>query len=85
MGTPERIRRRGSSSIVLQDDMPVLIDGVPLLDITLLASMRAGDIERIQVLNGVHATTYFGTNAGNGVILIVTRDPDVVRKDSMAR
>ncbi len=71
-GTPERIRRRGPSSIVLTDDMPIYIDRVKLTNITILASLPARDIERIQVINGLEATTYYGTNAGDGVILIET-------------
>mgnify|MGYP001982529199 CR=1 FL=1 len=75
-GTPQRIRRRGASTINLYEDMPILIDQVRVMDVTILASLRAADIERIQVLNGVHATTYFGTNAGDGIILIYTRGAD---------
>lgn len=75
-GEPERIRRRGASSIVLQDDMPILIDQVRVNDLNVLSALMASDIERIQVLNGVHATTYYGTNAGDGVILIYTRQAD---------
>lgn len=74
-GDPERVHRRGASSIVLADDARVYIDGVRVRDLTVLASLPANDIERIQVLTGVHATTYYGTNAGDGVILIRTRDP----------
>ncbi len=75
-GSPQRIRRRGASSIVLHEDMPILIDQVRVLDVTLLASLRADDIDRIQVLTGLHATTYYGTNAGDGIILIFTRTAD---------
>lgn len=71
-GSPERIRRRGNSSIALREDMPIYIDQVKLTEIRLLASLPARDIERIQVINGVDATTYYGTNAGDGVILIYT-------------
>lgn len=71
-GRPERIRRRGNSSIALREDMPIYIDLVKLTEIRLLASLPARDIERIQVINGVDATTYYGTNAGDGVILIYT-------------
>ncbi len=52
--------------------MPIYIDRVKLTNITILASLPARDIERIQVINGLEATTYFGTNAGDGVILIHT-------------
>lgn len=76
-GYPERVHRRGSSTILLNEDMPIYIDHVQVRDIGLLASLPASDIERIQVLSGVHATTYYGTNAGDGVILIHTRQPNV--------
>lgn len=75
-GSPERIRRRGSSTILLSDDMPIFIDEVRVNEIKVLASLPARDIERIQVLNGVYATTYYGTNAGDGVILIRTREAE---------
>lgn len=79
-GSPERIRRRGSSSIVLSDDMPIFIDQVRVNEIKVLATLPARDIERIQVLNGVYATTYYGTNAGDGVILIRTREAERSRE-----
>lgn len=75
-GSPERIRRRGSSTIVLSDDMPIFIDQVRVNEIKVLAALPARDIERIQVLNGVYATTYYGTNSGDGVILIRTREAE---------
>ncbi|MDX1647152.1 MAG: TonB-dependent receptor plug domain-containing protein [Longimicrobiales bacterium] len=72
LGQPERIRRRGESSIVLSDDMPIYIDQVQVRQIQVLASLPARNIETIRILNGVDATTYYGTNAGDGVILIET-------------
>ncbi len=72
-GAPSRIHRRGFSSIVLTEDTPIYMDGVHIRDMDVLDALPATDIEIIQVLSGVHATTYFGTNAGDGVILIWTR------------
>ncbi len=72
-GAPVRVHRRGFSSISLLEDMPIYIDKVQVRDLMILDAMPARDIERIQVLTGVHATTYYGTNAGDGVILIRTR------------
>lgn len=72
VGTPTRTGRRGSSSIVLIDDVPIFIDGVRVNQIQVLASLPARDIHSIRVLNGVQATTFYGTNAGDGVILIQT-------------
>ena len=72
LGAPEGVRRRGSSSILLNEDMPIYIDEVKVLDIQLLVALPARDIDRIQVLSGIEATTYYGTNSGDGVILIYT-------------
>lgn len=79
-GEPARVHRRGSSTILLNEDMPIYVDHVQVRDIGLLASLPAADIERIQVLSGVHATTYYGTNAGDGVILIHTGQPQQPRQ-----
>lgn len=72
-GDPVRVHRRGFSSISLSEDMPIYIDRIQVRDIRVLDGMPATDIDRIQVLSGVDATTYYGTNAGDGVILIRTR------------
>lgn len=72
-GQPRRASRRGESSMVLSDEVRIYIDHVRVLSIDLLSSLPAKDIERIQVIDGVAATTYYGTNAGDGVILIFTR------------
>ena len=71
-GQDLRIRRRGRSSLNLNDDPRVFIDQVRLVDLSVLDGMPAGDIAAIVVLNGLDATTYYGTNAGNGVVLIFT-------------
>ncbi len=72
-GDPTRVHRRGFSSISLTEDMPIYIDRIQVRDLTILDALPAADIEQIQVLSGVEATTYYGTNAGDGVILIRTR------------
>jgi len=71
-GSPQRAGRRGESSMALSDDMPIYLDHVKILTLDLLASLPAKDIDYIQVINGVEATTYYGTNSGDGVILIHT-------------
>ncbi|MFC1661649.1 TonB-dependent receptor [Gemmatimonadota bacterium] len=72
-GQPDRIRRRGSSTIHLHEDMQVFVDGVRVLDVRDLGHMPAGVIQRIEVLSGLDGTTRYGTNSGDGVILIFTR------------
>jgi outer membrane receptor for ferrienterochelin and colicin len=72
-GTAQRIARRGRSSIVLRDEMRVFIDDLPIGDLRVLQQIAAGDIALIRVLSGLEATTRYGTNSGDGVILISTR------------
>lgn len=72
-GAPARMRRRGTSSLLLGDHPLLYIDDVRVADIGILRTMPAGDLESIRVLSGIDATTYYGTNAGDGVILLRTR------------
>ena len=74
LGDPERIVRRGNGSMVVTEAMPVYIDRVKVIDMQVLASYSARDIVEIQVLSGLDGSTFFGTNAGDGVILINTID-----------
>ena len=73
-GRPSSIKARGRSSIKSEERMLVFVDHVPLADIRLLDDMPVTRVERIQVLRGLDATTFFGTNAGDGVIHIFTRN-----------
>lgn len=70
---PARITARGRSSILLSSEPIVVLDGVRLVEYTVLDRMSANLIESIQLLSGPEATTRFGTNSGHGVILITTR------------
>jgi outer membrane receptor for ferrienterochelin and colicin len=74
-GNPERIRRRGASTISLFEDTLILMDGNRVLDFRLLDRTSAHHIEYLHVLSGIDGTTYYGTNAGDGVIVIYTKDP----------
>lgn len=73
-GQPGSIRARGRSSIQRAEGMLVYVDHVPLTDIRMLDGMPVTRVERIVVLRGPDATTFFGTNAGDGVIQIFTRN-----------
>jgi hypothetical protein len=70
---PARIRRRGASSLTLRDEPQIYIDQIRVSDFSVLRGMPATDIESIRVLSGIDATTYYGSNSGDGVILIRTR------------
>lgn len=72
-GRPARVEHRGRSSIVLRDQPMILVDGVELNDFTVLGGIPAADLYEIEVLTGIDATTYYGTNATKGVIRIWTK------------
>lgn len=69
-----RVRHRGQSSILLADQPRILLDGVDLTEFGVLMQIPATDLHSIKVLAGHEATTYYGTNAGSGVILIATKN-----------
>jgi outer membrane cobalamin receptor len=72
-GVPTRIQSgRGQGSIVLREDPLVFLDGARLTDIFVLRMIPANNLYSIQVLTGPDATTYYGTSAVAGVILIET-------------
>jgi outer membrane cobalamin receptor len=73
-GNPSRISARGASSILLQDRPNIFIDGIRITDFTRLDQVPASDIAMIRFLNGITGTTRYGTNSGDGVILIYTKN-----------
>jgi outer membrane cobalamin receptor len=75
-GRPARIERRGNSSLYLDDRVQVFVDGLRIIEFQVLDDMPASDISRIEVLSGLDATTHYGTNAADGVILLYTRLTD---------
>lgn len=72
-GLPTRMTRRGRSSLLLNDMPPVYVDRTRLVDFRLLDAMPADEIESIHIISAVEATTYYGTDATAGVIVIRTR------------
>ncbi len=92
-GMPVRIYSdRGQGSMVLREDPFVFLDGTKLADITVLRMVPAHNLFSIQVLTGPDATTYYGTSAVAGVILIETtlgadeeEEPDSVAPPDTAK
>jgi outer membrane cobalamin receptor len=72
-GQATAMTRRGRSSFVLNDSPMVIIDGTRNQDIRALQSLPASALLRIEVLTGQEGTTYYGTDAVGGVIIIKTR------------
>ena len=76
LGGAKSIRNsRGKSSIVLHEaDTPLLVvDGVRMTDPLYLRDIPTSTLLSIRMLNGIDGATYYGTNAGAGVILVSTR------------
>jgi outer membrane cobalamin receptor len=58
---------------MLKDQALIVLDGVALADLARLSEMPASDVETMELLTGIQATTYFGTNSGDGVLVIRTK------------
>lgn len=72
------MRIRGSGSIGAGDNPLVVIDGVPIQNSfdknqSPLSIINQSDIESIDVLKGVSATSIYGSRGSNGVILVETK------------
>ncbi|MGH7476494.1 MAG: TonB-dependent receptor [Longimicrobiales bacterium] len=72
-GRATGIARRGQSSIELSDRPAVFIDGARIADLVDLNRIPARDVASIRFLNGLDGTTYYGTNSGDGVILVTMK------------
>ena len=85
-GTGQRIRVRGSNSLSLSNDPIFIIDGIRMQSSTGSSSIGIGgsspsrisdidpnQIETFEVIKGPSASTLYGTDAANGVIVITTK------------
>lgn len=73
-GHPQSMGRRGRSSFVLNEAPIIMLDGVRVPDFRSLDVIDAQSILTILIYDGVEGTTYYGTDAVSGVILIKTKD-----------
>ena len=73
-GRPTSLERRGRSSILLDDAPRVFVDGADVVDFRSLTQIPASTILSIEILGGIEGTTYYGSNAVSGVILIHTKN-----------
>jgi outer membrane cobalamin receptor len=72
-GQATGMERRGRSSILLKDPPMLFIDGVRIQEMTTLQQLPASTVLSIEVLTGSEGTTYYGTDAVGGVILVRTK------------
>ena len=73
-GRPASMGRRGRSSFLLDEAPMIMLDGVRVPDFHALDTIEAQSIFTIVIYNGVEGTTYYGTDAVSGVVVIKTKD-----------
>ena len=72
-GQATGMTRRGRGSIVLSEAPMLFVDGVRNPDFRSLQQLPASVLQSIEVLTGADGTTYYGTDAEGGVILVRTK------------
>src|SRR5881409_3376691 len=72
-GQATGVERRGRSSILLSDHPMLFIDGVRIQEFATLQQLPASTVQSFEVLTGAEGTTYYGTDAVGGVIVVRTK------------
>ena len=72
-GAAPAIRVRGSGSINSGNDPLFVIDGYPTTDAELFNNINPADISDIQILKDAASSAIYGSKAGNGVIIVTTK------------
>ena len=71
-GAAPAIRLRGSTNLAIGGSSPlIIVDGV--VTRSNISDLDANDIASIEILKGATASSYYGSNAANGVINITTK------------
>ena len=73
-GRPASMGRRGRSTFLLSEAPVIVLDGVRVPDFHALETIEAQSIFTILIYDGIEGTTYYGTDAVNGVVVIKTKD-----------
>ena len=73
-GSAPAIRIRGNGSVNSGNDPLYVIDGYPTTDAQLFNNLNPIDIEDIQIMKDAASSAIYGSKAGNGVILITTKN-----------
>ncbi len=82
-GAPPTIRLRGSTNLDVGGSTPlIIVDGVTTR--ASIADIDANDIESIEILKGAAASSYYGSNAANGVVQITTRRGRNIQDNSIS-
>ncbi|XZF13434.1 SusC/RagA family TonB-linked outer membrane protein [Chitinophagaceae bacterium MMS25-I14] len=78
-GVGSTIRIRGGTSLTASNDPLIVIDGVPVSNVTIdgapspLSMINPDDIESFTILKDASAAAIYGNRASNGVIIIQTK------------
>ena len=78
-GSGSTIRIRGGSSLKANNNPLIVVDGLPLSEVSVsgvadaLSSINPNDIADFTVLKDASATAIYGSRASNGVIIITTK------------
>ena len=72
-GAASRILIRGATTLGNNDPLYV-IDGVPTVRPEVFASINPSTIQSVQVLKDASASSLYGARAGNGVIIVTTKN-----------
>jgi len=81
-GSAPAIRLRGSTNLAIGGSSPlIIVDGV--ISRSNISDLDANDIESIEILKGATASSYFGSNAANGVVNITTKRGKSLTEDNV--
>ncbi len=88
-GDHQKIRIRGQSSFFSSAEPLYVVDGVPIPIVNLsslgIADLNIHDIENVTVLKDASASSLYGFQGGNGVVLIDTKKGDENRINFLTR
>ena len=74
-GSRARVTHRGADSFLINPEVLLVVDGTHMADLSYLHDIRVENIEYIQILSGSQGAVRYGTEAGNGVIVVKTNPP----------
>jgi outer membrane cobalamin receptor len=74
-GSPVRVTHRGVDSFVIDPQVLLIVDGAQMQSLSALENIPAASIEYIQILAARVGVVKYGTNGGNGVIVVQTGVP----------
>ena len=79
-GSPVRVTHRGVDSFFIGPQILLIVDGAQMQGLSALESIPASSIEYIQILAARVGVVKYGTNAGNGVVVVKTCVPPPTKR-----